>query len=119
MLQLTPQMRIYLAVQPVDFRKGIDGLAYVCRHQLGSDPFSGGLFVFRNRKGTALKILVYDGQGFWLCMKRFSKGKLNWWPTHPNQVCHLTVSKLQILLYNGNPELVVFPEDFRQLASLG
>ena len=77
MLQLTPQMRIYLAVSPVDFRKGIDGLASVCRRLLDLDPFSGGLFVFRNRKGTALKILVYDGQGFWLCMKRFSKGTLS------------------------------------------
>ena len=66
MLQLTPQMRIYLAVQPVDFRKGIDGIAHVCRRTLDVDPFSGGVFVFRNRKRTALKILVYDGQGFWL-----------------------------------------------------
>ena len=63
MLQLTPQMRIYLAVQPVDFRKGIDGIAHVCRRTLDVDPFSGGVFVFRNRKRTALKILVYDGRG--------------------------------------------------------
>ncbi len=116
MLQLTPQMRIYLAVQPVDFRKGIDGLAHVCRRSLDADPFSGGVFVFRNRKRTALKILVYDGQGFWLSMKRLSKGKLSWWPDHPEQVCHLTVSKLQILLWNGNPESVVIPADFRQVA---
>ena len=66
MLQLTPQMSIYLAVQPIDFRRGIDGLASVCRRTLNTDPFLGGLFVFRNRKRTALKILIYDGQGFWL-----------------------------------------------------
>ncbi|RKZ62733.1 MAG: IS66 family insertion sequence hypothetical protein [Gammaproteobacteria bacterium] len=116
MLQLTPQMRIYLAVQPVDFRCGIDGLARICRQTLDADPFSGVLFVFRNRRGTALKILIYDGQGFWLCMKRFSKGKLNWWPAHTDTVCHLTVSKLHILLWNGNPESVVIPADFRQVA---
>ena len=63
MIQITPQMRILLAVEPVDFRNGIDGLAGVCRKTLGCDPFSGWLFIFRNRRATALKILVYDGQG--------------------------------------------------------
>ena len=62
--QLTPQSRIFLATQPVDFRKGIDGLAAVCRKELGEQPLSGAVFVFRNRSGTALKILFYDGQGF-------------------------------------------------------
>ena len=72
MIQVTPQMRILVAVEPADFRKGIDGLAQVCRAALESDPFCGTLFVFRNRRGTALKILVYDGQGFWLCHNQLS-----------------------------------------------
>ena len=66
MLQLTPQSRILLTTEPVDFRKGIDGLAAVCRQKLREQPLSGAVFVFRNRAGTALKLLVYDGQGFWL-----------------------------------------------------
>jgi hypothetical protein len=66
MIQVTPQMRILVAVEPADFRKGIDGLARLCRKELGSDPFSGALFVFRNRRRTAIKLVVYDGQGFWL-----------------------------------------------------
>jgi IS66 Orf2 like protein len=70
MLQITPQMRILVAVEPVDFRKGIDGLAQFCRQALGEDPLGGALFVFRNRRGTAVKALVYDGQGFWLCQKK-------------------------------------------------
>jgi len=74
MIQVAPQMRILVAVEPVDFRRGIDGLAKVCREVLGADPFSGGLFVFRNRRRTAIKILVYDSQGFWLCHKRWSRG---------------------------------------------
>jgi transposase len=65
-IQLTPQMRILVAVEPQDFRRGIDGLARLCRDVLAADPFSGAWFVFRNRRGTALKCLVYDGQGFWL-----------------------------------------------------
>ena len=60
MLQLAPQSRIFLAIQPVDFRKGIDSLAAVCRQILGQQPLSGAVFVFRNRSATALTILFYD-----------------------------------------------------------
>ena len=70
MMQITPQMRILVAVEAVDFRKGIDGLARICREVLAADPFGGGVFVFRSRRQTALRILVYDGQGFWLAHKR-------------------------------------------------
>jgi len=73
-------MRIMLAAEPVDFRKGIDELAAVCRKVLCSDPFSGYLFVFVNRKKTSIKILVYDGQGFRLCQKRLSRGRFCFWP---------------------------------------
>ena len=67
MIQLTPQMRVLVAIEPVDFRRGVDGLARQCRSALAEDPFSGAVFVFRNRQRTAVKVLVYDGQGFWLC----------------------------------------------------
>ena len=59
MIQITPQMRILLAVDPVDFRKGIDGLAGSCK-LLELDPFSGYLFVFRNKSGTSIKTICYD-----------------------------------------------------------
>ena len=60
MIQATPHMKILYAVEPVDFRKGIDGLAAICRRHLETDPFSGCMFVFGNKSGTAIKILVYD-----------------------------------------------------------
>jgi len=105
MIQITPQMRILLGIEPIDFRKGIDGIAGVCRNVIAVDPFTGCVFVFRNRLGTSLKILMYDGQGFWLCQKRFSRGRLNWWPqAGENRIRQLTVQEFQILLWNGNPE---------------
>lgn len=67
MLQLSPQSRIFVAVEPVDFRRGIDGLGAICRQRLEQNPLHGALFVFRNRRATAVKLLIYDGQGFWLC----------------------------------------------------
>lgn len=104
MIQVTPQMQILVACEAVDFRKGIDGLARICRDVLMADPFSGYLFVFRNKRGTAIKVLVYDGQGFWLCQKRLSTGRFSWWPKpHTDAVQALAVHELQILLWNGNP----------------
>ena len=104
MIQITPQMRILLAVEPADFRKGIDGLARLCRTVLESDPFSGAMFVFRNKKTTALKILVYDGQGFWLFQKRLSRGRFAWWPQDTDgALSQLDVRELQLLIWNGDP----------------
>ncbi len=102
MIQLTPQMRILLAVQPADFRKGIDGLSQVCRKVLSSDPFSGYLFIFRNKKATAIKMLMYDGQGFWLCQKRLSKGRFDWWPDEKSSLKQLAVHELSLLIWNGD-----------------
>ena len=101
MIQVTPHMRILVCSQPVDFRKGIDGLAQVCRNLFKADPFSGYLFVFCNRAKTAIKILVYDGQGFWLCQKRLSQGRFKWWPQGPED--RLAAHELQLLIWNGNP----------------
>lgn len=103
MIQVTPQMRILVAVEPVDFRRGIDGLARMCR-ELSSDPFSGAVYVFRNRRATAVKLLVYDGQGFWLCHKRMSQGKFRCWPSSGNDgVTTLQSHELQVLLFGGDP----------------
>jgi transposase len=97
-------MRILVAVEPVDFRRGIDGLARLCREAGLADPFSGTLLVFRNRRGTALKLLAYDGQGFWLAHKRLSSGRFGWWPSGADgSACRLAVHELQLLLWNGDP----------------
>jgi transposase len=103
MIQITPQMRILVAVDVVDFRKGIDGLARVCRERLDADPFGGALFVFRNRRSTAIKILVYDSQGFWLAQKRLSRGRFRWWPTGATTAATLEAHQLQRLIMAGDP----------------
>jgi len=105
MIQLTPHMRILVAVEPADFRCGIDGLARICRRFL-SDPFSGTVFVFRNRNHTAIKALMYDGQGFWLFHKRLSKGRFQYWPKAEGVLNALEAHELSVLLMGGDPDSV-------------
>ena len=90
-------MRILVAVEPVDFRKGIDGLASVCRNVIGEDPFSGYLFVFRGRRGDLLKVIWFDGQGACLFSKRLEKGRFVW-PSATTGKVTLTPAQLSMLL---------------------
>ncbi len=118
MIQVTPQMRILMAVEPADFRNGIDGLARRCRQVLESDPFSGHVFVFRNKSATSIKILVYDGQGFWLCQKRLSTGKFKWWPkADGDRKSPLAAHQLQMLIWNGDPNASKVAPMWRKISS--
>lgn len=104
MIQITPQMRILRAVEPVDVRKGINGLAAVCRAALEADPLTGTPFVFRGRNRTALKLLVYDGQGFWLCQKRLSSRRFaRWPPSGSSGAARVDTHQLHLLFWNGDP----------------
>lgn len=117
MIQLTPQMRLLIAVAPVDFRRGIDGLARACREVLSADPFSGTVFAFRNRRGTAIKLLAYDGQGFWLCQKRLSQGRFRHWPeSRGTAERELLAHELGVLLVGGDPERTHAAPQWRRIA---
>jgi transposase len=116
MMALSAQHRVFLAREPVDFRRAIDGLAALCRQQLSQNPMNGAVYVFRNRRATALKLLVYDGQGFWLCTKRLSQGRFQGWPRSAGDALSVSARTLQILLWNGDPERARLAEDWRQLA---
>jgi transposase len=102
MIQIAATMRILVAVEPVDLRKGIDGLAQFCREKLATDPFSGCLFIFRSRRGTAIKVLAYDGQGYWLAQKRLSKGRFTWWPEATEPTKLLEAYEAQLLMAAGD-----------------
>lgn len=118
MIQVTPQMRILVAVAPADFRKGIDGLARVCREELRKDPFSGCVFVFRNRSAKAIKILIYDGQGFWLCQKRMSRGRFRWWPESSTALTRgLEAHQLSVLFSGGDASAARGAAHWRRVGS--
>ena len=102
MIQITPQMRVLVAIEPVDGRKGIDSLAQLCQEKLAEDPFSGCVFVFRSRSGTAIRLLTYDGQGYWLLQKRLSKDRFRRWPEADTPAQRLESYEAQLLLAAGD-----------------
>ena len=73
----TPE-NIWLAVAPVDMRRGIDGLSAIVQQALGHSPCAGSAFVFHNRAGNRLKLLLWDGNGVWLCQRRLHQGGFVW-----------------------------------------
>ena len=103
MIQLSSQTTILLATQAADFRKGIDGLVAVCRLELEKDARNGTYFVFINRSHTMIRVLAYDGSGFWLMTKRLSKGRFQGWPTSGSNLRDFDAKKLRVLLSGHHP----------------
>lgn len=118
MIKLTPHQRLLLAIEPTDFRRSIDGLVALCKQKLKLDPFSGTVFAFTNRKHNAVKLLIYDSNGFWLCMKRFSNGKLAWWPNDTTNVLEIQAEALSVLLSQGDPRFMFTPLPWRKLTEV-
>jgi len=102
MIQLTPHTPLFLGLDSIDFRCGIDKLALVSEQISGHDPKSGCVFVFRNRTSTSIKLLAFDGTGYWLMQKRLSQGKLRWWPRECGEA-GLSAEGLLLVLRGDDP----------------
>ena len=98
MLSLPPSVRLFVATQPVDGRKGPDSLMALVRDVLRHDPLSGHLFVFANRPRTRIKVLYWDGSGTWVCAKRLAKGCFSWPRTAENETGALRVLAEELTL---------------------
>ena len=113
MLSITQRHRIFLAVQPIDFRKGIDGIALLCKNKFSQDPMSGHYFVFHNKRKTDLKILHYDLQRFCLYQKRLSSGKFLHWPKNKSPLLAMSAEQLQLLVQNKDPAKIAFKKSWQ------
>ena len=98
---LSPGSRIWLAATPVDMRLGFDGLTAKVVSVLAADPFCGHAFVFRNKRGDRLKLLLWDGLGFWLLYRRLDQGRLHW-PRPESGAVELSVAQWALLV-EGRP----------------
>lgn len=118
MLAINANTRCYVCIEPQDFRKGIDGIGAIIRQKMAHDPMSGAIYLFRNKSGISIKILVYDGSAYWLCLRRLSSGRLKWWPKHQNNsslVTALTAREIQVILWNGNPSSAQFAPEWKKV----
>ena len=105
-------MRVFVATKPVDFRKGIDGLAALAQQELRLDPFSGVALVFRAKRADRVKILVWDGSGMVLIAKRLEQGKFAW-PPVSGGVMRLSSAQFAAL-FEGLDWRLVRPERVRR-----
>ncbi len=104
--------RIFVAVEPVDLRLGLDGLCARIQHGLALNPFGGDWVIFRNKAGNRLKLLVFDGAGFWLCYRRLERGR--WvWPKPGGRVMTLSYPQFLLLVQGQDWRRVQIPEEFR------
>jgi transposase len=78
MLSFSGSLRVLVAIEACDMRKGFNGLAALVEQRLGEDLKAGTLFVFSNRRHTRIKILCWDGTGLWVLTKRLEKGTFSW-----------------------------------------
>lgn len=83
---------IWLAIEPVDMRGGIDSLSQHLQNLLGKSPCDGSAYAFRNRRTTRLKLLIWDGTGVWLCQRRLHRGQFNW-PTAESDMVSLSAQQ--------------------------
>jgi transposase len=90
-------VRVLVATRPVDFRKGMDGLAALVQESLGCDPYSGVIYVLRAKRADRVKLLLWDGSGLMLVSKRLEQGSFRW-PAISDGVMRLTSSQLSALL---------------------
>lgn len=97
--------RVYLACGHTDMRKSINGLSAIVEGSFKLDPFSDALFVFCNRNRDRLKILEWDGDGFWLYFKRLEKGKFRWPSVGETETMTLSSEELSVLLGGAKIEL--------------
>ena len=89
--------QVWLVVEPLDMRAGIDGLSPRIQNTLGRSPCDGTAYAFRNRRQNRLKLLIWDGTGVWLCQRRLHKGHFIW-PTSEAAVCMLAATQWQWLI---------------------
>lgn len=91
-----PPSQLYLATEAVDMRIGIDGLLLRVQQSLGQAPCDGSAYAFRNKTCTRIKVVIWDGTGVWLCLRRLHKGRFVW-PRSDDTVCPLSHEQWQWL----------------------
>jgi hypothetical protein len=116
MIQIPAQAKIFVFPELIMSIESLDAVIVICKKN-GFDPFSGDIFVFRGEDSTYLGLLSYDGHGFQWCVKRFSEGKLAWWPNE-SEIVQILPRDLQIMLWGGNPNKTELPKMWKPIHNI-
>jgi transposase len=104
---------VFLATQPIDFRKGVHGLAALVAEGLKGDPYCGDVFVFRSKRADRLKILVFDGTGMILATKWLEEGRFAWPPIRTGTM-RITATQLAMLFDGLSEWLRIAPKAIKR-----
>ena len=115
MIQVTSHMPIFVGIEPIDFRKRLNGTVGICRTRLEKDPYDGSVFLFRNRSRTMIRIYCFDGLVEWGCDLRIAKGKFPYWPSSTEPIKKIQAHQLYLLVKGGDPEIAKVQEDWRKI----
>ena len=116
MIQVSPNATIYVVENPISFSSRLKGTLAICRDLLSIEPMDGCVTVFRNKAGTNLRIVFYDGDGFWICEKAFSRGRMRDW-ARSGGVTQVTARELAVLLWRGDVRGAAFPPFWKRVAA--
>lgn len=97
-LSLSAQVRVYLSCEVTDMRKAFDGLCAIVEHHFHRDPFAGDVFVFFHRRRDRVKLLVWDGNGFWLLAKRLERGRFDAWRGTDGEDTHVEIDRARLMM---------------------
>ncbi|MBF0299404.1 MAG: IS66 family insertion sequence element accessory protein TnpB [Oligoflexia bacterium] len=113
-IQLTSQTKIFICLEPLDFRNGFNGTAAACRLSMDKNPLEGGIFVFINHYKTMIRLYLFDGHGELMITKRVAEGRFKWW--RPEEIpSEVIVEHIQLLLRGGDPKSVNFPDPWKRI----
>lgn len=98
MLSIPSNVRLFIAVEPVDFRKSFDGLAAVVEHHLDQRPTSGDVYIFLNKRANQVRLLYWDGDGFCLVAKRLELGTFRRYASTEDGAVHAVISRAELTL---------------------
>jgi transposase len=118
MISFGRDVRVYVATQPIDFRKGVHGLVALVAEGLAGQPYSGDVFVFRSKRSDRLKILAFDGSGIVLATKWLEEGSFSWPPPREGTMC-VTGAQLAMLIEGLSEWSQVVPKTTRRPMKVG
>ncbi len=120
-LSLPTQLRVILAKEVTDMRKSFDGLCSLIEHRFHRDPYAGDLFAFVNRRRTYIKLMLWDGNGFWLFAKRLERGTFERWQPSSDKKTHVEIDRAQLLMLLEGVDLkkAEFRRHFARSVSVG